>query len=77
MLQYWVRPQKESDPQDTLIFSIVVWHALNLPQDPAALREARIGMFATLLSIGLDPERCVIFHQDQVCSKGGFSLRLS
>lgn len=23
-------------------------------------------MFATLLAIGLDPERCVIFHQDHV-----------
>ncbi|KAI6125320.1 hypothetical protein EV401DRAFT_1939315 [Pisolithus croceorrhizus] len=47
-----------------LLFSIVGWHALTLPQDPAALRSARDDMLAMLLAIGLDHERSILFHQD-------------
>ncbi len=45
---------------------IVGWHALTLPQDPKALSASRWDMLATLLAVGLDPKRSVIFHQDQV-----------
>lgn len=65
-LQNWVRMQRDADPQDKLIFSIVGWHALTLPQNPQSLLEARNDMLATLLAIGLDPEKSIIFHQDQV-----------
>ncbi|KAI6094821.1 hypothetical protein EV401DRAFT_2049109, partial [Pisolithus croceorrhizus] len=51
-------------PADTLLFSIVGWLALTLPQDPATLRSGRDDMLATLLAIGLDPERSIVFHQD-------------
>ncbi|KAI6111219.1 Aminoacyl-tRNA synthetase, partial [Pisolithus sp. B1] len=60
----WVKLQKTAEPADTLLFSIVGWHALTLPQDPAALRSAKDDMLATLLAIGLDPERSILFHQD-------------
>ena len=60
--------QKTAHPDDQLIFSVVGWHALTLPQDPLKLVEARNDMFATLLAIGLDPKRSIIFHQDHVCS---------
>ncbi|KAI5997248.1 hypothetical protein F5J12DRAFT_339576 [Pisolithus orientalis] len=63
-LSNWVKLQKTADPDDTLLFSIVGWHALTLPQDPAVLRSARDDMLAVLLAIGLDPERSVLFHQD-------------
>lgn len=65
-LQNWVRMQRDADPQDKLIFSIVGWHALTLPQNPGSLLDARNDMLATLLAIGLDPEKSIIFHQDQV-----------
>ncbi|KAJ7494358.1 hypothetical protein B0H11DRAFT_2004299 [Mycena galericulata] len=62
-LSNWVKIQNEN-PQDTLIFSVVGWHALTLPQKPKELLAARRDMLAVLLAIGLDPERCIIFHQD-------------
>ncbi|KAF8643563.1 hypothetical protein AX16_008951 [Volvariella volvacea WC 439] len=63
-LANWVKLQREAAPEDDLIFSIVGWHALTLPQDPKALATSRRDMLATLLAIGLDPNRCSIFHQD-------------
>jgi tryptophanyl-tRNA synthetase len=58
--------QRNAANQDQLIFSIVGWHALTLPQNPEKLASARIDMLAVLLAIGIDPERSIIFHQDQV-----------
>ena len=45
---------------------IVGWHALTLPQDPKQLVTSRWDMLATLLAIGLDPKKSIIFHQDHV-----------
>ncbi|CCM04572.1 uncharacterized protein FIBRA_06753 [Fibroporia radiculosa] len=61
----WVKLQREAPLDDQLIFSIVGWHALTLPQDPHALSVARREMLAVLLAIGLDPNRSIIFHQDE------------
>ncbi|KAF8602724.1 tryptophanyl-tRNA synthetase [Ceratobasidium sp. AG-I] len=62
----WVSLQKNAAPADRLYFSIVGLHALTLPQDPVKLRKDRMDLLATLLAIGLDPRRSVIFCQDQV-----------
>ncbi|OSD02128.1 tryptophanyl-tRNA synthetase [Trametes coccinea BRFM310] len=61
----WVKLQRDAAPEDKLIYSIVGWHALTLPQDPKALSAARSDMLAVLLAVGLDPERSIIFHQDE------------
>ncbi|EJF56291.1 tryptophanyl-tRNA synthetase [Dichomitus squalens LYAD-421 SS1] len=61
----WVKLQRDASPEDQLIYSIVGWHALTLPQDPRALSVARRDMLAVLLAVGLDPNRSVIFHQDE------------
>lgn len=37
-----------------------------MPQNPQKLRVERKDMLASLLAIGLDPERSILFHQDQV-----------
>ena len=58
--------QKSAEPEDKLLFSIVGWHALTLPQDPAALLTAKNDMLAVLLAIGIDPNRSILFHQDHV-----------
>lgn len=58
--------ERESSPNDTLLYTIVGWHALTLPQDPKKLLQSRREMLATLLAIGLDPKRSIIFHQDHV-----------
>ncbi|KAJ3903400.1 hypothetical protein F5879DRAFT_959761 [Lentinula edodes] len=63
-LSNWVKLQNTASPSDELLFSIVGWHALTLPQDPQKLREARMDILAVLLAIGIDPDRAVVFHQD-------------
>ena len=65
-LQNWVKLQKDAHEKDELIYSIVGWHSLTLPQDPRSLSVARREMLAALLAIGLDPKRSIIFHQDEV-----------
>ncbi|KAG9318064.1 hypothetical protein JVU11DRAFT_128 [Chiua virens] len=54
-LSNWVRLQKSAERDDILLFSIVGWHALTLPQDPTLLQSARHDMLAVLLAIGIDP----------------------
>ncbi|KAH8100299.1 tryptophanyl-tRNA synthetase [Cristinia sonorae] len=61
----WVRLQQDAGPKDELIFSIVGWHALTLPQDPRELSRSRRDALAVLLSIGIDPKRSTLFHQDE------------
>ncbi|KAF7323419.1 Tryptophanyl-tRNA synthetase [Mycena chlorophos] len=62
-LSNWVKLQNEN-PNDRLIFSVVGWHALTLPQNPKELAASRRDMLAVLLAVGLDPKRSIIFHQD-------------
>ena len=65
-LSNWVKLQRDATPDDQLLFSIVGWHALTMPQDPKALSIGRTDMLAALLAIGLNPDRSIIFHQDHV-----------
>ena len=65
-LSNWVKLQRNADPEDELFFSIVGWHALTLPQNSKELSVSRVNMLATLLAIGIDPKRSVVFHQDDV-----------
>ncbi|KAF8589713.1 tryptophanyl-tRNA synthetase, partial [Ramaria rubella] len=65
-IQNWVKLQNTSSPQNTLIYSIVGWHALTLPQDPAELYEAKFETLASLLALGIDPKRSIVFCQDDV-----------
>jgi tryptophanyl-tRNA synthetase len=48
------------------IYCVVDLHALTVPYEPAALREAVYDTAATLLAAGLDPSRCVFFRQSDV-----------
>jgi len=70
-LQTWLRLQetkKEGGPETKmeLYFSIVGLHAITLPRDPLQLRKDRFEMMCVLLAIGLDPDLCCLFNQDQV-----------
>ena len=65
-LQNWVKLQQDASRGDCLIYAIVGWHSLTLPQDPQALSIARRDMLAALLAVGLDPRKSIIFHQDEV-----------
>ncbi|KAG1736920.1 uncharacterized protein EDB91DRAFT_1141640 [Suillus paluster] len=76
-LSNWVKLQKSAEPEDKLLFSIVGWHALTLPQDPAALLTARNDMLAVLLAIGIDPNRSILFHQDHLRRMTTWKSRLA
>ncbi|CAK5263959.1 unnamed protein product [Mycena citricolor] len=62
-LSNWVKLQNDN-PHDTLLFSVVGWHALTLPQNPKDLVRSRREMLAALLAVGIDPKRSILFHQD-------------
>ncbi|CAD6586017.1 MAG: Tryptophan--tRNA ligase, mitochondrial [Cyphobasidiales sp. Tagirdzhanova-0007] len=63
----WVKLQNELSSSDAEIyFSVVGLHAITLPQQPQELRRESSDMLTALLALGLDPERCTIFRQEQV-----------
>ncbi|CAD6930118.1 unnamed protein product [Tilletia controversa] len=62
----WVDLQATARPQDELFFSIVGFHSITMPQDPKRLFEERRDMLAALLAVGMSPDRCTLFQQDQV-----------
>ncbi|HXI46664.1 MAG TPA: tryptophan--tRNA ligase [Candidatus Acidoferrales bacterium] len=58
-IRNYVRLQDEFEA----IYCIVDYHALTSTHDPAVLRERTRDMAASLLALGLDPERCTLFVQ--------------
>lgn len=65
-LRQWVKLQNEATPDTTLLFSIVDLHAITIKQDPIDLSRRRKEMLASLLAVGLDPKRSIIFAQSSV-----------
>lgn len=47
-------------------FAVADLHAITVRQEPAKLRKQTLEMYALLLSIGLDPEKSLVFIQSQV-----------
>jgi tryptophanyl-tRNA synthetase len=58
-IRNYVRLQDEYEA----IYCIVDYHALTSTHDPAVLRERTRDMAASLLALGLDPDRCTLFVQ--------------
>ena len=73
-LRQWVNLQRDEPSTTKLIYSIVDLHAITIPQPPDQLRRWRREALASLLAIGIDPERCVLFHQSSVRSGALLSL---
>lgn len=48
------------------LFAVADLHALTVHPEPAKLRQQTLEMFATLLAVGLDPEKNIVFIQSQV-----------
>ncbi|MBB4287706.1 tryptophan--tRNA ligase [Roseospira goensis] len=61
-IRNWVRLQHEYES----IFCVVDMHAITVWQDPAELTRTTREVTAAFLAAGIDPERCVIFHQSAV-----------
>jgi tryptophanyl-tRNA synthetase len=61
-LRNWVTMQDTADA----VFCVVDLHAITVPYDPAQLRERTLEMAASLLAVGIDPERSILFVQSHV-----------
>jgi tryptophanyl-tRNA synthetase len=66
-LREWFKIQEAATENTKLIFSIVDLHALTVPQQSSQLRKWRKEALATLIAVGLDPNRSTIFYQSSVC----------
>ncbi|KAF2095021.1 putative tryptophanyl-tRNA synthetase [Rhizodiscina lignyota] len=62
----WVDLQEQASQGTTLLYSVVDLHAITIRQDPHQLRLWKKEMLASLLAVGLDPERSIIFYQSAV-----------
>jgi tryptophanyl-tRNA synthetase len=67
---------EEQDRYDN-IYCVVDLHGMTEPFDPEELRRDTRGMFASLLAVGLDPERCVLFVQSHVSAHAELSWILN
>lgn len=65
-LRQWVKLQNELHKRHVLLYSIVDLHAITVKQDPKELAQWRKEMFASLMAVGLDPKRSIIFAQSDV-----------
>jgi tryptophanyl-tRNA synthetase len=65
-LKQWVNLQDTAPSGTKLLYSIVDLHAITVPQDPARLRRHKREVLATLLAIGINPERSSLFYQSSV-----------
>ena len=61
-IQQWKAMQDDFDA----IFCIVDLHAITVPQDPKALRDATRTLAIQYIAAGIDPERSTMFVQSQV-----------
>ena len=61
-LRNWVDMQDEFE----CAFAVADLHAITVRQEPVKLRQQITEMFALLLAIGLDPEKCLLFVQSHV-----------
>lgn len=61
-LRNWVKLQDEYES----IFCIVDYHAITTPYDPKELVERVVDLAATLLAVGIDPNRSSLFVQSMV-----------
>ena len=61
-LRHWVALQAEAE----CFFMLADLHAITTPQNPEELRDRTVDTAVLLLSMGIDPERSVLFLQSQV-----------
>ena len=57
---------KELQNTHDAVFCVVDLHAITIPQDPAALREATRRTAAQYIAAGIDPEHSILFVQSHV-----------
>ncbi len=61
-LKNWVAMQDTHD----CVYCVVDLHAITVPQDPVAFHENILRTVATLLAVGIDPKKSILFIQSDV-----------
>lgn len=61
-----IRNFKELQDDYNCVFSIVDLHSLTVRQEPKDLRNNTLGLLATYLACGIDPQKSVVFVQSHV-----------
>jgi tryptophanyl-tRNA synthetase len=61
-LKNWVAMQTTYD----CVFAVVDLHAITVPQEPAKLHDAILRTAATVLAVGVDPKKSILFVQSDV-----------
>ena len=72
-LKNWVTMQDNYDA----IYCVVDMHAITIPHDPRQLASDRLAMAKTLLAVGIDPNRSLLYFQSQVPQHAELSWILS
>ena len=67
----------EKSGENECLYAVADLHAITVRQEPAKLRRQIIDTYALLLSIGLDPDKSIIFIQSQVPEHAQLSWLLS
>lgn len=62
-IKQWTRMQ---DAGESVTYSIVDMHSITLPQEPDTLRKNILGLAATFLACGIDPQKSTLFIQSDV-----------
>ncbi|KIM30796.1 hypothetical protein M408DRAFT_270356 [Serendipita vermifera MAFF 305830] len=65
-LSQWVEMQNAPGTNRQLLYSVVGLHALTMPQDPKKLYEDRMNTLASILAVGVDPQKAILFFQEDV-----------
>ena len=64
-MKNWLALQNQATQ---VLFSIVDLHALTIPKDPKVVQSNIEETAISLLAVGLDPKKCIIFQQSKVFS---------
>ncbi|NPV71073.1 MAG: tryptophan--tRNA ligase [Firmicutes bacterium] len=72
-MKHWARLQDTHD----CVYCVVDLHALTVPIDPEELRRRILDTTATLVAVGLDPARVILFVQSHVHEHAELSWLLS
>jgi tryptophanyl-tRNA synthetase len=65
-LRNWLAMQDQAETDTDVVYCIVDLHALTLPKAPGEVAASTVGLARTLLAVGLDPARCILFAQSHV-----------
>jgi tryptophanyl-tRNA synthetase len=65
-LSAWTAMARTAPATSQLIFATADLHAITIPKDPKSLKEWRRLALASIIAAGVDPNRCLVYHQSSV-----------